>query len=70
MGSVRFRLYYEQLAEIHIPVPKNPDAQHEFALVCRRLESVRNSAKQLVVRAERTLDALRREAFLEIASSG
>lgn len=66
-GSVRFRLYYEQLAEIPVPVPRSPEAQTEFALVCRRLEAVRNKAKQLVVRAERTLDALRREAFLEAA---
>lgn len=68
-GSVRFRLYYEQLAEIPIPVPKNVDVQGDFALVCRRLESVRAAAKQLAVRAERTLDALRREAFLEAATS-
>ena len=64
-GSVRFRLYYEQLSEIPIPVPKSVDVQRDFALVCRRLETVRNSAKQSAGRAERTLDALRREAFLE-----
>lgn len=69
-GSVRFRLYYEQLAGIPIPVPKNADVQREFALVCRRLETVRNKTKQLVSRAERTLDALRREAFLEALETG
>jgi len=69
-GSVRFRLYYNQLADIPIPVPKKIEIQREFALVCRRLEAVRNSAQQLVSRAERTLDALRREAFLEALATG
>jgi type I restriction enzyme M protein len=68
-GSVRFRLYYEQLANIQIPVPTSFSDQCEFALICRRLESVRNSTRVLVDRAERTLDALRREAFLEVGKS-
>jgi len=67
-GSVRFRLYYEQLAQIPIPVPKDVTVQSEFADVCRRLESLRSLAKESATRAEQTLDALRREAFLEVAA--
>jgi type I restriction enzyme M protein len=67
-GSVRFRLYYQQLAQIPIPVPSDVSMQKEFADVCRRLESVRLLAKDSATRAEQTLDALRREAFLEALS--
>ncbi|MGE0769293.1 MAG: N-6 DNA methylase [Hyphomicrobiaceae bacterium] len=64
-GSVRFRLYYEQLAKIPIPVPRSQQVQQEFADLCRRLEGIRTKTTCAEQQAERALDALRREAFIE-----
>jgi type I restriction enzyme M protein len=64
-GSVRFRLYYDQLAKIPIPVPHHHELQGRFAELCRRLESIRAKAVAAEQRAGRALDALRREAFIE-----
>jgi type I restriction enzyme M protein len=63
-GSVRFRLYYKQLAGIPIPVPEDIDLQVRFAALCRRLESIRKRSGGIATSAERALDAMRREAFL------
>jgi type I restriction enzyme M protein len=63
-GSVRFRLYYKQLAEIPIPVPKDLQLQSRFAALCRRLESIRKRSGGITTSAERALDSMRREAFL------
>jgi type I restriction enzyme M protein len=64
-GSVRFRLYYDQLARIPIPVPTDPGVQKQFADLCRRLEEIRAAAALAEKNAERALDALRREAFIQ-----
>ena len=63
-GSVRFRLYYKQLAGIPIPVPEDLELQTQFAALCRRLESIRKRSGGIATSAERALDAMRREAFL------
>ena len=39
-GSVRFRLYYDRLAEIEIPVPTCHKVQQEFVELCRELGSI------------------------------
>ncbi len=68
-GSVRFRLYYDQLSKIPIPVPVDPSLQRRFADLCRRLETVRAGATGAEERAGRALDALRREAFITNGST-
>ncbi len=62
-GSVRFRLYYHQLALIPIPVP-DIDVQVRFAELCRRVEDVRQRTLVHATDAGAALDAIRREAFL------
>jgi type I restriction enzyme M protein len=61
-GSVRFRLYYQQLALIPIPVP-GIDVQVRFAEVCRRVEDVRQRTLVHATDACAALGAIRREAF-------
>jgi type I restriction enzyme M protein len=63
-GSVRFRLYYKQLAEIRIPVPEDTTVQRRFADLCRALEGARHATNELSTEVGATLDAVRREAFL------
>lgn len=63
-GSVRFRLYYKQLAGIPIPVPNDIELQEQFAALCRRLESIKKRSGVIATSAERALGAMRREAFL------
>jgi len=64
-GSVRFRLYYDQLASIPIPVPRDLHAQAAFAAICGRLEQARARAATAQDRAGQVLAALRRDAFLD-----
>jgi len=63
-GSVRFRLYYKQLADIPIPVPDDTTVQNRFADLCRALEDARRGTNDLSTEVGATLDAVRREAFL------
>jgi type I restriction enzyme M protein len=63
-GSVRFRLYYEQLADIPIPIPEDETLQQRFAELCRRIEITKQQSLELAEQADRALDAVRREAFL------
>jgi type I restriction enzyme M protein len=65
-GSVRFRLYYKQLSEMIVPVPAKISVQKEFAVICRRLESIRNKLQQMNETSTHALDALRREAFIDM----
>lgn len=63
-GSVRFRLYYDKLADISIPVPGDEDVQHRFAALCQRIEDARLQALKLADLMGDALDAVRRETFL------
>jgi restriction endonuclease S subunit len=40
-GSVRFRLYYDKLADISIPLPRNQAAQSRFVETCHELSLIR-----------------------------
>jgi type I restriction enzyme M protein len=42
-GSVRFRLYYEQLATIKIPVPADVQDQQRFVDACNKLEGLKRN---------------------------
>ncbi|MCY1549380.1 hypothetical protein D9M68_855440 [compost metagenome] len=63
-GSVRFRLYYDKLADISVPVPDDEDVQHRFAALCQRIEEARLRTLKLADQAGAALDAIRRESFL------
>lgn len=63
-GSVRFRLYYEQLAQIPIPVSEDEDLQLRFASLCRRLERIKSRLGSVATNTDSALDGMRREAFL------
>jgi type I restriction enzyme M protein len=63
-GNVRFRLYYDKLADISVPVPGDEDVQRRFAALCQRIEEVRLSTLKLADQAGAALDAIRRESFL------
>jgi restriction endonuclease S subunit len=54
-GSVRFRLYYDKLAGIRIPTPKDPSAQSEFARLCREVFQIRG---QVVTAGQVAADCL------------
>ena len=45
-GSVRFRLYYQQLALIELPVPADLKVQKKFADACNRLETLRRQVSE------------------------
>ncbi len=62
-GSVRFRLYYDRLAGIEIPIPKNPLAQSEFARLCRDIFRVKGQTTTAGWCAADCLSALTREVF-------
>ena len=63
-GSVRFRLYYDKLADISVPVPDDENVQHRFAALCQRIEEARLRTLKLADEAGAALDAIRRESFL------
>ncbi|MES2784712.1 MAG: N-6 DNA methylase [Pseudomonadota bacterium] len=63
-GSVRFRLYYDKLADIAVPVPDDEKVQQRFAALCQRIEAARLHTLRLADQAGEALDAIRREAFL------
>jgi len=64
-GSVRFRLYYEQLAVIEIPVPADVTVQERFARACDRLEGLRRKIGGASTNAQNCLNVATRTAFLE-----
>jgi type I restriction enzyme M protein len=64
-GSVRFRLYFDQLAQLPIPVPQDLELQARFARVCRKLESIKRLTATLTGHVESVIDSFRREAFLK-----
>lgn len=63
-GSVRFRLYYEQLAQISIPVPADVAIQQRFVNACNRLEGLRRMVSSSESSVGDCLNAATRAAFL------
>lgn len=64
-GSVRFRLYYQQLGEIEIPIPADLSVQERFADACNRLEAMRRRVSQANLAVQSCLNAATRTAFLK-----
>lgn len=64
-GSVRFRLYYNRLAQIQIPVPIREEDQGKFVELCNRLEDLRWRLRDESDSVTSVLDAATREAFLK-----
>ena len=62
-GSVRFRLYYEQLSSIGIPLPAERD-QKMFATACNRLEMLRRRVAEAGLSVTDCLSTATRAAFL------
>lgn len=67
-GSVRFRLYYEQLATIRIPVPIKIQDQQRFVDACNQLESLKRSVGAATESVQNCLSALTRSALINDAS--
>jgi hypothetical protein len=63
-GSVRFRLYYEQLAQIPIPVPADIAVQQRFVNACNRLEALRRMVSVAEGSVADCLNAMTRTAFI------
>jgi len=63
-GSVRFRLYYEQLGGMEIPVPEDISVQEKFADACNRLEALRRRVSAVSLSVQNCLDLATRTAFL------
>jgi type I restriction enzyme M protein len=63
-GSVRFRLYYEQLSSIEIPLPAETDVQKMFATGCDRLEMLRKRVAEAGLSVSDCLSTATRAAFL------
>ena len=63
-GSVRFRLYFDQLAGISIPTPLNLEVQQKFVNACNRLEGLRRLVSQAESNVSDCLNAMTRQAFL------
>jgi len=63
-GSVRFRLHYDKLADISVPVPDDEAVQHRFVALCQRIEPARLATSKLADQTGAALDAIRRESFL------
>ena len=68
-GSVRFRLYYEQLATISIPMPLDIETQQNFVRACNRLEILRKTVTASGASVQECLSALTRTALLREASA-
>jgi len=68
-GSVRFRLYFDQLGTISIPVPGDLDVQRRFVTACNRLEALRRMATESGVSVQECLNALTRSALLRANKS-
>lgn len=63
-GSVRFRLYYEQLAQIRIPVPGNIQDQQNFVDACNQLEQLRRKVGAATESVQSCLNAVTRSALI------
>jgi type I restriction enzyme M protein len=63
-GSVRFRLYYEQLAQIKIPIPADVQDQQRFVDACNQLESLRRSVGAATESVQSCLNAFTRSALI------
>ena len=63
-GSVRFRLYFGQLAKIGIPIPRNLQVQERFVNACNRLEGLRRMLSSAASRSTDCLNAATRSGFL------
>lgn len=63
-GSVRFRLYFDQLAKIPIPVPENLEVQQRFVNACNRLEDLKRMLSAATSAATDCLNAATRSGFL------
>jgi len=63
-GSVRFRLYFEQLSKIKIPVPKDIETQQRFVNACNRLEDLKKMLNAAASSATDCLNAATRSGFL------
>src|SRR5690606_24343585 len=62
-GSVRFRLYFEQLSKIKIPVPKDIETQQRFVNACNRLEGLKKMLNAAASSATDCLNAATRSGF-------
>lgn len=62
-GSVRFRLYYEQLADIEIPCPSALELQRRFVNTCNRIEDLRREISRMEGATAACLSLATREAF-------
>jgi restriction endonuclease S subunit len=67
-GSVRFRLYFDQLAKITIPVPRNLEVQQRFVNACNRLEDLKRMLSSAASAAADCLNAATRSGFLHESS--
>lgn len=63
-GSVRFRLYYQQLALIELPVPTDLEVQKKFADACNRLETLRRQVSEASLSVQSCFSVATRSAFL------
>lgn len=63
-GSVRFRLYFDQLAKIELPVPDNIETQQRFVNACNRLENLKRLLGAATMSAADCLNAATRSGFL------
>jgi type I restriction enzyme M protein len=63
-GSVRFRLYYQQLALIELPVPADLEVQKKFADACNRLETLRRQVGEASLSVQSCFNIATRSAFL------
>jgi hypothetical protein len=63
-GSVRFRLYFEQLAKITLPIPKELEVQQRFVNACNRLEALKRMLSAAASAATDCLNAATRSGFL------
>lgn len=68
-GSVRFRLYYSQLATISIPCPEDIELQKRFAALCSRIEILRRSIAACEMASRSSLDRVARDAFLDVTEA-
>lgn len=63
-GSVRFRLYFEQLATIKIPIPAAIQDQQKFVDACNQLELLRRHVSAATDSVQNCLDRFTRSALI------
>jgi type I restriction enzyme M protein len=63
-GSVRFRLYYDQLAKIPIPIPADVTVQQSFVDFCNRIERLQKELARAGLSLSACMTAVTRSAFI------